>query len=62
MKKMKSGDTFSYRSGNVLLIGWKDKWVVLMMSTYHDTSMEKIVTIQTGGEATERNSEANVCT
>jgi hypothetical protein len=37
MKKMKSGDTFAYRRGNVLLMGWKDKLVVFMMSTYHDT-------------------------
>jgi hypothetical protein len=41
MKKMKSGDTFAYRRGNVLLTGWKDNRVVFMMSTYHDTSMEK---------------------
>ncbi|XP_023724806.1 piggyBac transposable element-derived protein 4 isoform X2 [Cryptotermes secundus] len=53
MKKMKSGDTCSYRSRNVLLMGWKDKRVVLMMSTYHDTSMEKIVTIQKGGQQKE---------
>jgi hypothetical protein len=61
MKKLKSGDTCAYRSGNVLIMGWKDKRVVLMMSTYHDTSMEKTVTIQKGG-ATERYSKANVCT
>jgi hypothetical protein len=53
MKKMKSGDTFTYRSGNVLLMGWKDKRVVLMISTYHDTSMEKTVTIQKGGRQKE---------
>jgi hypothetical protein len=29
-------------------MGWKDKKAVLMMPTYHDTSMEKIVTIQKG--------------
>jgi hypothetical protein len=40
MKKMKSGDTFAHRRENVLLMGWKNNRVVLMMSTYHDTSME----------------------
>jgi hypothetical protein len=30
MMKMKSGDTFAYRYGNALLLGWKDKKVVLM--------------------------------
>jgi hypothetical protein len=49
MKKMKSGNIFAYRSGNVLLMGWNDKRVDLMMSTYHDTSMEKIVAIEKGG-------------
>jgi hypothetical protein len=49
MKKMKSGVTFACRSVNVLLVDWKDKRVVLMMSAYHDTSVEKIVTIQKGG-------------
>jgi hypothetical protein len=37
---------FAYRSGNVLLMGWKDKRVVLMISTFHDTSTEKRVNIQ----------------
>jgi hypothetical protein len=36
--------------GNVLIMGWKDKRVVLMMSTYHDTSMEKMVTTQKRGQ------------
>jgi hypothetical protein len=35
MKKTKSGDR------NILIMGWKDKRVVLMMSTYHDTSVEE---------------------
>jgi hypothetical protein len=56
MKKMKSGATFAYRREIVLLMGWKDKRVVLMMSTYHDTSMEKT------GDHSERNSKANECT
>jgi hypothetical protein len=58
-KKMKSGDTFAYRRRNILLMGWKCKSVVLM-SAYHDTSMEKIVTVQKEGAA-ERNSKVNVC-
>jgi hypothetical protein len=49
MKKKESGDTWAYRSGNVLLMGSKDKRVMLMMSTYNDTPMEKMVTIQKGG-------------
>jgi hypothetical protein len=53
MKKMKSGDTCAHRSGNVLIMGWKDKRTVLMMSTYHDTSMEKMVTIQNGDQQKE---------
>jgi hypothetical protein len=35
MKKMKSDDTCAYRSGIVLIMGGKDRRVVLMMSTYH---------------------------
>jgi hypothetical protein len=52
-KKMKRGGTCAYRNGNVMIMGWKDKRVVLMMSTYHDTSMEKVVTIQKGGQQKE---------
>jgi hypothetical protein len=40
MKKMKSGGTCSYRIGNILIMDWKDKRAVLMMSAYHETSME----------------------
>jgi hypothetical protein len=61
MKKMESGDTFAHRRGNVLLMGWEDKRVVLIMSAYHDTSVEKMVTIQKMGAA-ERNSKVIVCT
>jgi hypothetical protein len=46
MKKMKGGDT-CLQKRNVLQMGWKDKRVVFM-STYDDTSMGKIVTIQKG--------------
>jgi hypothetical protein len=46
IKKMKSGDSWAYSSGNILIIGWKDKKVMLMMSTYNDTPMEKMVTVQ----------------
>jgi hypothetical protein len=53
MNKMKSGDIFAYRSGNVLLMGWKNKRVVLMLSTNNDTSMENKVTIQKGGQQKE---------
>jgi hypothetical protein len=34
IKKMKRGDTFAYRRGNFLLMGWRDKRVILMMSVY----------------------------
>jgi hypothetical protein len=54
MKKMKSVDTFAYRCGKVLLMGWKDTRAVLMMSTYHDTAMEKNNDHSERG-ATERN-------
>jgi hypothetical protein len=47
MKKMKSGGTCAYRDGSVLIMGWEDK-MVLMMSSYHDTSVEKVVTVQKG--------------
>jgi hypothetical protein len=40
-------------------MGWKEKRVVLMMSTYRNTLMEKMMTIQKGGK---RNSKADVCT
>jgi hypothetical protein len=41
LKKMKCGDISGYRNVNILVMGWKDKRVVLIVSTYHDTSMEK---------------------
>jgi hypothetical protein len=53
LKKMKCGDISGYRNGNILVMGWKDKRVVLMISTYHDTSMEKVVTVQKGGQQKE---------
>jgi hypothetical protein len=31
-------------------MGWKDKRIVLMMSVYHDISVEKVVTVQKGGQ------------
>ena len=31
-------------------MGWKDKKVVLMMSTYHDTEMRNKVTVHKGGK------------
>jgi hypothetical protein len=40
MKKMKSGGTCAYRSGNILIMGWKDKRAVLMISAYHETSVK----------------------
>jgi hypothetical protein len=49
MEKMRSVDICAYRSGNVLIMGWKDNRVVLM-SAYHDTSMEKMVSIPKGGQ------------
>jgi hypothetical protein len=53
LKKMKCGDISGYRNGNIFVMGWKDKRVVLMISTYHDTSMEKVVTVQKGGQQNE---------
>jgi hypothetical protein len=53
MKKIKSDDTCAYRSGNVLIKGSKDKRAVFMMSTYRDTSKEKMVIIQKGEQQKE---------
>jgi hypothetical protein len=53
LNKMKCGDTSGYRNGNNLVMGWKDKRVVLMVSTYHDTSMEKVVSVQKEGQQKE---------
>jgi hypothetical protein len=53
LKKMKCGDISGYGNGNILLMGWKDKRVVLMTSMYHDTSMEKVVTVQKVGQQKE---------
>lgn len=54
LKKLKkSGDTCAFRNGNVLVMGWKDKRVVLMVSTLHNTEMEKKITIQKGGQRRE---------
>jgi hypothetical protein len=50
LKKMKSGDVVAYRSDSVMVMGWKDKRPVIMVSTYHDTSMKKVSTIQKGGQ------------
>jgi hypothetical protein len=61
MKKMKNGDTCAYRSGSVLLMSWRDKRVVLMMSTYCEPSMGKNGDHSERG-GTERNSKDNVCT
>jgi hypothetical protein len=41
MKKMKSGGTCACGNGNVLTMGWEDKRAVLMLSTYHNTSIVK---------------------
>jgi hypothetical protein len=41
MKKMKSGGTCAYGNGNILTMDWEDKRAVLMLSTYHNTSMVK---------------------
>jgi hypothetical protein len=49
LKKMKCGDISGYRNGNILVMGWKGKRVGLMISTYHDPSMGKVVTVQKGG-------------
>jgi hypothetical protein len=50
IRKMKNGDTYAQRSGNVLLMGWKDMRVLLKMCTYHNTSTEKMMTIQKVGQ------------
>ena len=39
-KKEESGDTCAFRNGNVLIMGWKDKRAVLMISTLHNTEMQ----------------------
>jgi hypothetical protein len=41
MKKMKSGDNCTYGSGNILIMGWKDTKMMLIMSTYRDKSLGK---------------------
>jgi hypothetical protein len=51
MKKMNIGER------NILIMGWKDKSVVLMMSIM--THQKEIVTIQKGGQ--KRNSKTSVC-
>ena len=43
----------AYRNGNLLVMGWKDKRVVLMVSTYHDTEMRNKVTVDKGGKQRE---------
>ena len=48
LKKMKPGQTCAYRKGSTLVMGWKDKRVVIMVSTFHDTGMEKVKTIEKG--------------
>lgn len=48
LKKLKSGEISAYRNGNVLVMGWRDKRVVIMISTYHDTAMQAVQTIQKG--------------
>jgi hypothetical protein len=58
MQKMKSGNTPVYRSGKILIIHWEGKSIVLNMFKYHDTSMEKIVTIQKGRQNKQTNSVA----
>jgi hypothetical protein len=47
IKKVKSGGTSAYRDDSVLIMGWEDK-MMLMMSSYHDESVEKVVTVQKG--------------
>jgi hypothetical protein len=53
MKKMKSGNTCVYRIENVPIMSWKEKRVVITMSTHHNTPMEKMATIQKGGKQRE---------
>ena len=52
---MKRGETCGYRNGNVLVLAWKDKRQVTMVSTYHDTKMEKVGTIEKGEQEVETN-------
>jgi hypothetical protein len=35
------------------MMGWKDKRVVLMIRMYHDVIMEKVLTIEKGGQQKE---------
>jgi hypothetical protein len=52
LKKMKFGDISGYRNGNILVMGWKDKTVVPLYPRIM-TSMEKVVTVQKGGQQKE---------
>lgn len=48
IKKMKSGGICAYRNGNILAMGWKDKILVIMITTFHDIKMDKVATIEKG--------------
>jgi hypothetical protein len=52
-KKMKSGDICAHISWNFLIMGKKDKRMVLMLFTYNDTPIENVATILKGGQKEE---------
>ncbi|UYV72723.1 hypothetical protein LAZ67_10000406 [Cordylochernes scorpioides] len=40
--KISKGETLAYRKNNILLLSWKDKRIVTMCSSWHDSSVETI--------------------
>ncbi|UYV84237.1 hypothetical protein LAZ67_X001632 [Cordylochernes scorpioides] len=40
--KISKGETLTYRKNNILLLSWKDKRIVTMCSSWHDSSVETI--------------------
>ncbi|UYV65708.1 hypothetical protein LAZ67_3005190 [Cordylochernes scorpioides] len=40
--KISKGETLAYRENNILLLSWKDKRIVTMCSSWHDSSVETI--------------------
>jgi len=55
VKKMENHAVVAYATGNVMTLCWQDKRQVLMLSTYHDATVETIQRKSRGGEMKEIN-------